>query len=109
MHYRLLYPSEFLNAPDLKDKEVTVTIAKIAVEEVKGGDGRKQIKPVLYMKGAAKRFPLPKCCAKTIAASYGNDTDTWVGKKIVLYPTTCEAFGVSNVECIRVKIPGGEH
>lgn len=103
-HYRLLYPSEFLNAPDLQDKEVTVTIEKITVEEVRGGDGKKQVKPVLYMKGAKKKFPLPKTCAKVIAARYGKDTDAWIGKTITLFPTTCTAFGIEDVECIRVKV-----
>jgi hypothetical protein len=103
-HYRLLYPSEFLNAPDLGDKEVSVTIEKIVVEEVKGGDGKKQMKPVLYMKGAKKRFPLPKTCAKVIAGKFGNDTAGWIGKKVTLYPTTCDAFGIHDVECIRVKV-----
>ena len=103
-HYRLLYPSEFLNAPDLADKEIVVTIEKIEVEEVRGGDGKKQKKPVLYMKGAKKRFPLPKTCAKVIAAKYGNNTEQWIGKKVTLFPTTCDAFGIHDVECIRVKV-----
>jgi len=101
-HYRLMYPSEYLNAADLHDKEVALTIAKVEVEDVPGQDGKKKPKPVLHFEKTAKRFPLPKTCAKVIAAKFGNDTQEWIGKKITVFPTTCEAFG-QTVECIRVK------
>ncbi len=101
-HYRLMYPSEYLNAADLHDAEVTVTIESIKVEEVPGVDGKKAPKPVLRFAKTEKRWPLPKTCAKVIAAKYGNDTAGWVGKKVTLYPTTCQAFG-QIAECVRVK------
>lgn len=104
-HYRIMYPSEYLNAADLIEKsggEQEVTIEKVEVEEVPDTTGKKKPKPVLYMKGAKKRLPLPKTCAKRIALLHGNNTDDWVGKKVVLFATTCEAFGAT-VECIRVK------
>jgi len=102
MHYRLMYPSEFLNAADLHDKEVSVIIESVTIEDVPGVDGKKKAKPVVRFQGKEKRFPLPKCCAKAIAAKHGKDTEDWVGKRIIIYPTTCLAFG-SECECIRVK------
>lgn len=103
MHFRIMYPSEYLNAADLTGKDVTVTIESIAMEDVPGVDGKKQKKPVVKFKGAHKRWPLPKTCAKVIAAQFGTDTDDWIGKKITVYPTTCQAFG-QTVECVRVRI-----
>lgn len=103
MHYRLMYPSEYLNAADLHEKEVSVTIETVALEDVPGVDGQKKRKPVVTLVGKQKRWPLPKCCAKAIAAKFGKDTDAWAGKKIVIYPTTCMAFG-QEVECVRVKV-----
>ena len=103
MHYRLMYPSEYLNAADLHDKEVQAVIEKVEVEEVPGADGKKAAKPVMYLRGGKKRFPLPKTCARVIAAAFGNDTEKWIGKKVTLYPTRCMAFG-QDVECVRVKI-----
>src|SRR5689334_12536729 len=102
MHYRLMYPSEFLNAADLLDKDVAVTIKSIAIEEVPGVDGQKKKKPVLTFEGKQKRLPLPKCCAKVIAAKFGKDTEGWVGKRITLYPTEVMAFG-QMVEAVRVR------
>lgn len=103
MHYRLMYPSEYLNAADLKEKEATVTIESVTIEEVPGIDGKRKSKPVVRFVGKDKRFPLPKTCAKVIAGKFGKDTDSWTGKKLTLFPTTCQAFG-QEVECVRVKV-----
>lgn len=102
MHYKLMYPSEYLQACDLHGKEPVVTIEKCVIEEVPQPDGKKKKKPVLYFAGKDKRFPLPKCCAKVLAAKYGIDTDAWTGQTIQIFGTTCMAFG-AEVECIRMK------
>lgn len=102
MHYKLMYPSEYLNACDLGGKDATVTIERIDIESVPGPDGKKADKPVAHFKGAKKRMVLNKTCAKSIAHHFGNDTDKWIGQKVTLYPTTCQAFG-QTVECIRVR------
>lgn len=104
-HYRVLYPSEYLNAADLIEKsggEAKLTIEKVEVEDVPGTDGSKKPKPVVWFKGAKKRLPLPKTCAKKIAVMYGPKTEDWIGKSVTLYATTCMAFG-QEVECIRVR------
>jgi hypothetical protein len=101
-HYRLMYPSEYLNAADLLGKDVVVTIKSVSIEEVPGVDGQKKPKPVVTFEGKHKRLPLPITCAKRIAQQLGNDTDDWAGKKVTLFPTTCQAFGAT-VECVRVR------
>ena len=39
MHYELLYPSLYLKASDLLEREVILTIDHITVEMLKGSDG----------------------------------------------------------------------
>lgn len=102
MHYRLMYPSEYLNAADLNEKDAKVTIEKVELEDVPGVDGTKKRKPVIYFNKAKKRFVCPKTCAKRIAEQFGPNTDNWVGQTITIYPTTCMAFG-QQVECVRVR------
>jgi hypothetical protein len=97
-----MYPSEFLNAADLGDKEVKAVIEKVVIEDVPDPKGDKKKKPVVYFKNGKKRLPLPKTCARVIAAKFGRDTDAWIGKPVVLYATTCLAFG-AEVECVRIK------
>lgn len=114
MNVRLLFPSRYLCAADLHDKDVHLTIAELKVEDlqVKGGDSER--KPVLYFEETRakaekqgnpkkeKRLVLNKTNALQIAALHGTETDEWVGKRITLYATMCQAFG-DTVDCIRVK------
>ncbi len=103
MDYRRMYDSEFVASWDLED-DVTVTIDKVVAGEVGGEGGRdKERKPILYFSDAKKPMVLNKTNAKAIVGITGSkDTDDWVGAKITLYVTTCEAFG-DTVECIRVR------
>lgn len=101
-HFRLLFKTDYVGAWDLKG-DTEVTIERVAErEELVGEGGKKDHKPVLYFKGATKKMVLGKTNAKSVGKVLGNDTTDWPGKKITLYPTTCQAFG-ETVECIRVR------
>jgi hypothetical protein len=97
----VVFPGKYLKPSDLTGKEVTVTIEKVIFEPIgQSKEPRLQIKFV----GRDKLFVVNKTNAHTIANLYGRDTDNWVGKRIVLYPTTT-SFGGQTVDCIRVKAP----
>jgi len=91
--------SKWLTAADLKSREVKLTIELTQVEDV--GDNRKL---VIHFLGKEKGLALNKTNARMIAESYGNNSDNWDGKEIVLYPTKTEFQG-KMVDCIRVRIP----
>lgn len=111
MDIRLLYPSEFLAAVDLHGKDATLTIRRVITEDLKTNKGSEK-KPVVYFEetkaraeksGAKeKRLVLNKTNALVIAKIYGYEADDWRGKRITLYPTTCDAFGEQK-DCIRVR------
>lgn len=94
------FPSKFLKAGNLQDRNVTVTMSHVVIEDV--GDGER--KPVLYFQGKNKGLVLNKTNSGTIAAVYGDDTEAWNGKLIVLYPAMVDFRGDS-VEAIRVRTP----
>lgn len=107
-HYRLLFQDEFLAAPDLHGKDVTVTIARVEVETLTREDG-KEDRPVVHFvemqkrpRKEQKRWVLNKTNAKAIAKLYGPETERWRDKQVTLFPSTCKAFG-EVVECIRVR------
>lgn len=117
MDVRLLFPNEYIAAADLLDAQkrtgregVTLTIAAVKMEGLKTNKGTER-KPVVSFvefqqrhaqgQGDNKRLVLNKTNARVIARMHGNETDEWVGKRITLFPTTCEAFG-SVVDCVRV-------
>ncbi len=94
------YPSKYLKAADLQDREHKMVVAKVELEPI-GDDDHK---PVVYFTKAKKGLVCNKTNAKAIAAAYGDDTDEWTGKEIVLFPMMVQ-FRDDMVESIRVKIP----
>lgn len=110
MDYRLLFPSLYIGAADLRGQEKTLTIRRVVVEELKTDRGSEK-KPVVYFEEVRdkadsskdKRLVLNKTNAKTIAKVYDeNEIDNWVGKRITLFPSTVSVGGEMR-DCIRVR------
>ena len=102
-YLKMYNESDYLSAFDL-EKETIVKIVKVVQGEITGERGKKDRMPFLYFEGAKKPWAMSaKCCGKAIRAMYGKDSNNWIGKKITIYPTTCEAFGDPERDCIRVK------
>ena len=98
-----LFPSKFLKAADLQGRRVTVTIDRLHLEKV--GPQQEQ-KPVLTFRKASKSMILNRTNAMTIAKLYGDNSDGWAGKSIVLYATEVRAFGsVHSVVRVEATIP----
>lgn len=94
------FPSKNLKAEDLHGRQVSVTIESYERQEFRE-DG---LKPVLSFVGKDKGFVLNKSNATSIKAIYGDEMDGWIGKKIILFPTTTNYRG-EMVQCIRVLPP----
>lgn len=101
MRISQLFPSKYVKATDLNGKTVTLTIAKLVLEEL-GHGAEKERKPVLYFQKATKGLVLNRTNAMTIAALYGDESDDWAGKRISIYPTRIRAFGAMQ-DTIRVR------
>jgi hypothetical protein len=93
----------FLAASDLAGREFELVIEAVAFEEIQG-DGTPEKKPVVRFRAATKGLVLNKTNADCIAAEFGDETNGWLGRSIVLYPTTT-LFKGSTVACLRVRIP----
>jgi hypothetical protein len=96
-----LFPSKYVKAADLNGKSVTLTIAKLVLEEL-GHGPEKERKPVLYFQKATKGLVLNRTNAMIVVGLYGDESDEWEGKRITIYPTKVRAFGAMQ-ETIRVK------
>jgi len=93
------FPSKYLKASDLQGRQPTVTIDRIIIEEV-GKD--KDRRPCIYFQGKEKGIVLNKTNATNIGASYGSNTDAWVGRPVTLF-TVWTDFNGQSVEAIRVR------
>jgi arabinogalactan endo-1,4-beta-galactosidase len=93
------FPSNYLKAADLNDRNVKVVMDRVEMEDI-GGDH----KPILYFQGKDKGLVLNKTNSNNIAAAYGDDTDAWAGCELVIYPAMTDFQG-KTVPCIRVRSP----
>lgn len=91
------FPSEFLKAADLRDRNVLVVMDRVEMKDI-GGDH----KPILFFQGKDKGLVLNKTNANNIAMAHGDDTDDWSGKEVVLFPAMTDFQG-KTVPCIRVR------
>lgn len=102
-HWRLLFPTDYVAAPELKGKDANVTIKSVSVEELPlAGRSDTERRPVIRFAETPKKLVLNKTNAKVLAKLLGPELREWVGKRITLYPTTTK-FGPETVDCIRVR------
>lgn len=103
----VMFPNDYLAAADLQGKDCEVTIESVTQEALKTTDGQSEDKWILRFVGKRKKMVCNKTNAKLIAAYLNErDSDNWPNKSIILYPTTCQAFGKTE-PCIRVRPPKG--
>lgn len=97
------YPSKYLTAEDLDGRDITVTIEDVTLENMGQGQ-KKENKLMITMVGKKKAFICNKTNANTIAKILGSDdTDDWIGKKIIIGPREVEFQG-EMVMSIRVSL-----
>lgn len=93
------FPSKYLKASDLKGRNVLIKMSHTAREQV--GDDSKLI---LYFQGSEKGMVLNKTNANNIAMLYGDETDDWATKEIVLFEAMVDFQG-KTVAAIRCRAP----
>jgi hypothetical protein len=99
MRISTAFPSDYLKAGDLAGRTVRVVMSHVEMKDI--GDDHK---PVLYFQGKDKGMVLNKTNANNITALYGDDTDGWAGREIMLFPAMVDFQG-QTVEAIRIRAP----
>ena len=90
----------YFKAVDLGAGEIRLKIR--AVTEEKMADGK--MKLVVWFTNSKRGLVLNRVNNRTIRAAYGDAVDGWIGKIIVLFPTTAEFRGKVG-PALRVRIP----
>ena len=101
MKGELMFPSRYLAAPDLGGRDMVLTVAKIEKASLQTTKGAED-KWVVSFREVKKLLVLNKTNARTMADVLGTKAETWTGKRVTLYATTCAAFG-KMTDCIRVR------
>jgi hypothetical protein len=84
-----MFPTRYASGTDLAGKAYTLTIAKIAFEEMTNPKTHEtHSKPVIYFLNAKRGFVLGKQFAESIAIALGEwEAQKWYGRIVQIYPT----------------------
>ncbi len=98
-----MFPSNLLKAQDVTDSggEMPLTISKVDMKDFDGDNGAKERKPILYFAND-KQMVLNKTNGTALGQMFGNDTDDWVGKEIILIVQNVD-FAGKTTPAIRIK------
>lgn len=92
-----IFPSKYLAAADLNDEHKTLTISGAEMETL-----NEEQKLVLLFREVGKGMVVNKTNCRALESALGSDdTDDWIGRRIVLYPAMVDFQG-RQVEAIRV-------
>jgi hypothetical protein len=94
---------KYLRKEDV-EQPALVTIKSVDQQDV-GMDGAPEIKWVMHFREDVKPIVLNKVNANIIGTIYGDDTDDWLGKQIVLYNDPTIMFSGRVVGGIRCRAP----
>lgn len=96
------FPSEYLKIDDIAGTGEAFTMGAVFKETFTDPKTREESKkPVLHFKETEKKLILNKTNWTSIAHFYGDDSDGWMGKKIVLFISSVDAFGKTS-DVIRI-------
>lgn len=104
-----MFPSNLLKAQDVTDAggEMELTIFDVEIKEFDGDSGAKESKPIIVFAEDNKRMVLNKTNANRLAEMFGNDTDGWLKKKVILHVEQTDFQG-KTVPSVRVKVLSGK-
>lgn len=93
------FPSEYIKGSEV-ERPVLFVMSHVEMKDV--GDDHK---PILFFIGQEKGLVLNKGNAQTISEAYGDNTDGWQGKQIVLYFNPDVMYAGKKTGGIRVRKP----
>lgn len=88
MDWSLMFPGRFLKSAEFLGKDVTLTVTKVALEELPDpkSDGGKKKRGVVTFRETPKELVINKTNALAFKQMFGPETANWHGKRVTLYP-----------------------
>lgn len=94
--------SKFLRKEDFEEDRV-MTIKSVKLEDMPGDSGDQ--KWVLYFREDAKGMALNVTSIRVLESAFGDDSDMWVGKRVMVYVDPNVSFGGRVVGGLRLRAP----
>src|SRR5271155_5687708 len=94
--------SKFLRKEDFEEDQVC-TIRDVKLEEMQGNSS--ETRWVLFFKEQAKGMVLNTTTIRVLEASFGDDSDHWIGKRVMIYVDPNVSFQGRIVGGLRLRTP----
>jgi hypothetical protein len=94
--------SKFLRKEDF-DEDQVLTIKTVKLEDMPGDDGTQ--KWVLYFREIAKGMALNSTTIRVLEKAFGDDSDMWIGKRVLVYVDPNVSFRGQVVGGLRLRPP----
>jgi hypothetical protein len=96
------FPSRYFKAGNIEG-EKRLVISRVVIENPSDSGDSNDNRPVVYFHEAAQGLVLNKTNAESLAEHFGEETDDWTDREVILYPTTTTYLG-KRVPCVRVRV-----
>ena len=107
-----MYQDKWLKPADLQGSARKVRVESVEVGDFKNMDGQKERKAVVAFVGKSKRLICNATQGKAMIKLFGDDTDGWIGRDVILNPAknnsgtdTITVTGVPVEDSTGEKIP----
>jgi hypothetical protein len=99
------FPSEFLKSDDLGGIDGGAMGKRAVIADLKPWEDQQGNRKIsMGFVNSSKRLLLNKTNARTLAKAYGDETDEWVGKPVIIYVAMVQYMD-EMVEGLRVRVP----
>jgi hypothetical protein len=98
------YGGNHFKGEEMDDKPLLLTIDQVDCKEFSSDGGPAKEKLVMAFKETDQTMVVNMTNAQIIAGLYGDETDDWVGEKIVVFKGRTR-FGSKMVDCVSVRGP----
>jgi O-glycosyl hydrolase len=96
-----MFPSKYMNASDVEDGDITLTV-KAVKQEMVGSGANASNKWVVQFRETDKRLIISKTHGAAIVKQLGDDSDFWTGQSLTFTLSTT-SFGSETVPCVRIR------
>ena len=98
MNFRMMFPGKYIENTDLGfGVDRMLTIKRIYPEQVEMEDGSLEQKWLMQFNEAKKSLVISRTVAEACTLMFGDETDKWIGKRLVL-------FGINTEKAFAVRI-----
>ena len=101
-----VYGTKFLSTGDVGDRKIRSKAQKVRKEDLRGKDGRSNIRFVVYFEGLDKPLVLNKTNKEVLVSALGKVPANWIGASIGIYVDPNVTYGGVRTGGLRLRVLG---